>query len=44
MTIETVGGRVRDRFWLKGIGGLPPSPESLAALEALLGDLVAGSN
>jgi len=42
MTITTVDGRVHDRFWLRAIGGLAPSPESLDALEASLADLVVG--
>lgn len=40
MVIETLEGRIRDRFWLRTIGGLSPSPESLRALEEMLEDLV----
>lgn len=37
--IETPGGRVHDRFWLKGVGGLSPSESSRQGLKIELDKL-----
>lgn len=39
VSIDTPGGRVLDRFWLKGLGGAPPTAELAAALRLELGKL-----
>lgn len=40
MLVETEGGRVFDRFWLKGIGGSVPTPESCRLLKESLDALL----
>ncbi|MBJ6723452.1 ACT domain-containing protein [Geomesophilobacter sediminis] len=39
MNIETIGETVEDRFWLKGVGGLPPSPAIAESLKQNLDNL-----
>lgn len=41
MTIETRGGKVLDRFWLRGVGGQSPSAAVAAALHRNLEALLA---
>ncbi len=36
MIIDTVGGRIYDRFWIKGVGGLSPSATSISSLRQKL--------
>jgi hypothetical protein len=38
--IETIGGMIHDRFWLKGIGGVRPTEVVVAALRGTLGKMV----
>lgn len=41
LVVETVGGRVFDRLWLKGIGGLSPSAATIGTLRSELKALCA---
>ena len=41
MIIETIGGRINDRIWIKGVGGNIPSERAIATLNHKLGAYLA---
>lgn len=44
MEIETIEGRIQDRFWLSGAGGGQPSASIVAALRTTLGKMLAAAS
>ena len=44
MIIETEDGRISDRFWVKGVGGLTPSESSINTLKQKLDSIVTCKN